>query len=255
MATTRAFTPSVRGRARWPLAALLTGFLGVLPAPASAITAFGLSNANQIVTVDTNTPSTALSVVVITGLESGETALGIDVRPATGQLYLLGSSSRIYVNRLRVVSDTGENLRLDPDTGAVAAADGPLNPGPPRVVGSAYTNNVAGATATTLYAIDSATDQLLIQSPPNAGTLVPVGPLGVDAGDDVGFDITANDGLAFATLIRVAGVQRRTRIRGRDAAFDQLAPGRGRHRQLLHHVRAPLQPQRDASHRHHDLLP
>ena len=215
MATTRAFTPSVRGRARWPLAALLTGFLGVLPAPASAITAFGLSNANQIVTFDTNTPSTALSVVVITGLESGETALGIDVRPATGQLYLLGSSSRLYVidpvtgaatavgapftpalsgtafgfdfnptvDRLRVVSDTGQNLRLDPDTGAVAAADGPLNPGPPRVVGSAYTNNFAGATATTLYAIDSTTDQLLIQNPPNAGTLVPVGPLGVDAGD------------------------------------------------------------------------
>ena len=99
-----------------------------------------------------------------------------------------------------MVSDTGQNLRLNPDTGAVAAVDGALNPGAPHVVGSAYTNNFAGATMTTLYAIDSTTDQLLIQNPPNAGTLVPVGPLGVDTGDDVGFDIAANDGVAFATL-------------------------------------------------------
>ena len=243
MATTRSYAPPVRDRACWPLAALLTCFLGVLPAPAAAITAFGLSNANQIVTFDTNTPSTPLSVVAITGLESGETALGIDVRPATGQLYLLGSTSRIYVidpvtgaatavgaaftpslsgtafgfdfnptvDRIRVVSDTGQNLRLNPDTGAVAAVDGALNPGAPRVVGSAYTNNVAGATTTTLYAIDAATDQLLIQNPPNNGTLAPVGPLGVDTGDDVGFDITANDGVAFATLT-IGGTTRLHRI-------------------------------------------
>ena len=86
MATTRSSPHAVRDRACWPLAALLACFLGVLPAPAAAITAFGLSNANQIVTFDTNTPSTPLAVVAITGLQPGETALGIDVRPATGQL-------------------------------------------------------------------------------------------------------------------------------------------------------------------------
>src|SRR5688572_32632710 len=107
MATTCSSIPPVRDRARWLLAAILTCFLGVVPTPAAAITAFGLSNANQIVTFDTNTPSTPLSVVVITGLDAGETALGIDVRPATGQVYLLGSSSRIYV--------------IDPVTGAATA--------------------------------------------------------------------------------------------------------------------------------------
>ena len=99
-----------------------------------------------------------------------------------------------------MVSDTGQNLRLNPDTGAVAAVDTALNPGAPHVVGSAYTNNFAGATTTTLYAIDATTDQLFIQNPPNDGTLVPVGPLGVDTTDAVGFDISANDGVAFATL-------------------------------------------------------
>ena len=59
-----------------------------------------------------------------------------------------------------MVSDTGQNLRLNPDTGAVRRSMRALNPGAPRIVGSAYTNNFAGATAATLYGIDAATDQL-----------------------------------------------------------------------------------------------
>ena len=79
------------------------------------------------------------------------------------------------------------------------------------MVGSAYTNNFAGATMTTLYAIDSTTDQLLIQNPPNNGTLAPVGPLGVDTSDEVGFDITANDDGAYASLT-IGGTTRLHRI-------------------------------------------
>ena len=225
----------VRAGARLVAAAIV--FLsGAFAAPAAASTAFGLTPANQIVIFDTSTPGTTLATVAITGLEPGEAALGIDLRPATGQVYLLGSSSRVYVvnpatgaatavgapftpalsgthfgfdfnptvDRIRVVSDTGQNLRLNPDTGAAAATDGPLNPGAPRVVGSAYLTNVAGAMTTTLFAIDATSDRLLIQNPPNNGSLVDVGPLGVDTGDEVGFDVAANDNRAFATLT-VAG--------------------------------------------------
>ena len=245
MATTRSCSPSSRDRSRWPLAALLTCFLGVLPAPAAAITAFGLSNANQIVTFDTNTPSTPLSVVAITGLQSGETALGIDVRPATGQVYLLGSSSRIYVidpmtgaatavgaaftpalsgtafgfdfnptvDRIRVASDADQNLRLHPDTGAVVFTDGTLayaaaDPGfgiNPNVVASAYTNNVRGAATTTLYGIDSNRDALVIQNPPNNGVLNTVGFLGLNAGDVTGFDIAGSNGVAWAAITSPGG--------------------------------------------------
>ena len=138
------------------------------------------------------------------------TAVGAAFTPAlSGTAF--GFDFNPTVDRIRVVSDTGQNLRLNPDTGAVAAVDGALNPGAPHVVGSAYTNNFAGATTTTLYAIDAATDQLLIQNPPNNGTLAPVGPLGVDTSDDVGFDITANDGVAFATLT-IGGTTRLHRI-------------------------------------------
>jgi hypothetical protein len=207
------------------------------PSRADAATAFGLTATNQLVTFDTNAPGSAIATIAITGLQAGEDALAIDLRPATGQIYLLGSTSRVYVlnpatgaavpvgapftpalsgttfgfdfnptvDRIRVVSDTGQNLRLNPDTGVVAATDMALNPGTPHVVGSAYTNNFAGTTTTTLYAIDATTDQLFIQNPPNNGTLVLVGPLGVDTSDAVGFDISANDNRAYATLT-VGGV-------------------------------------------------
>jgi hypothetical protein len=233
MANTRSSFMRNGDRARGLIAATLFCVLGVVATPAVAATAFGLSTANQIVTFDTRTPGTPISAVAITGLQPGESALAIDLRPATGQVYLLGSTSRLYVvtpatgaavavgapftpalsgtefgfdfnptvDRIRLVSDAGQNLRLNPDTGAtVTPPDTALNPGTPHVVGSAYINNVAGATATVLYGIDAATDQLVIQNPPNAGTLGVVGALGVDTADQVGFDITANDGIAYATL-------------------------------------------------------
>ena len=229
---------SIRPRLRTLAVGVLALGAALVATRADAAPAFGLNAANQIVTFDTNAPGAALSSVTVTGMQPGEVPLAIDVRPATGQLYALSSQSRIYVvnpvtgiaaavgapftpaltgatfgfdfnplvDRIRVVSDTGQNLRLNPDTGAVASADPDLNPGTPHVVGSAYTNNFAGTTTTTLYAIDSNNDQLLIQNPPNNGTLVPVGALGVDSIDQVGFDISANDNVAYATLTSVGNV-------------------------------------------------
>ncbi len=154
-------------------------------------------------------PSTIQGTVTITGLQAAETIVGIDVRPADGRLYGVGSSSRLYlldpltgvatavgpvfstllagtrfgvdfnptVDRLRVVSDADQNLRINPANGAVLV-DGPLNPGTPTIVGAAYLNNVDGAGTTVLYDIDAGTDLLSVQTPPNNGVLVPVGPLG-----------------------------------------------------------------------------
>jgi hypothetical protein len=61
-----------------------------------------------------------------------------------------------------------------------------------------------------LYDIDSNLDNLLIQSPPNAGTLVTRGPLGADTGPSVGFDIQASTnantytGKALVSITRAA---------------------------------------------------
>ena len=65
-------------------------------------------------------------------------------------------------------------------------------------------NNHAGATAATLYGIDAVTHQLVLIGTPNGGTITPIGALGVDTTGDVGFDITANDSVAFARCERAA---------------------------------------------------
>jgi hypothetical protein len=84
------------------------------------------------------------------------------------------------VDRIRVVTDNGQNFRLNPNTGAAIDAnagaagvqmDGALNGAATRVDATAYTNNAQNATVTTQYAIDAASDTLYIQNPPNNGTL------------------------------------------------------------------------------------
>jgi hypothetical protein len=170
-----------------------------------------------------NSPSPSNSAT-ITGLPSGTTILAIDFRPATGQLYGLGSNSSIYVinpetgaarmigtspfspalsgtisafdfnptvDRIRIVTSTGQNLRLNPETGAVAAIDGNINGVAGAEISSvAYNSNFSGATTTTLFDIDPATDKLYRQDPPNNGTLASVGPLNMDVQGEGGFDIS-----------------------------------------------------------------
>ncbi|MGG6240230.1 DUF4394 domain-containing protein [Nodosilinea sp. AN01ver1] len=111
-------------------------------------------------------------------------------------------------DRLRLVGDNDQNFRINVETGAVIE-DGPLafamedaNAGVnPNVTAAAYTNSVDGTTSTTLYNIDPLLDQLLVQSPPNDGTLVTMGDLGVDFDVVGGFDIFSTaegDNAAFA---------------------------------------------------------
>src|SRR5205809_85602 len=73
---------------------------------------------------------------------------------------------------LRVVSEADQNVRIDVATGAVTVdamllAGNPPGSVNPTIGGSAYTNNVFGASSTTLYNIDYNFDRLVIQSPPN----------------------------------------------------------------------------------------
>ena len=192
--------------------------------------AYAVSETNNLLIFDPWQTSSMISKP-IAGLQIGESILGIDMRPATGQLFVLGSTSRLYtintasgaatmvgagaftpaligtsfgfdfnptVDRIRVVSNTGQNLRLNPITGTVAATDMNLNPGLPAVDAVAYTNNFPGATTTVLYDIDYVSDNLSMQNPPNNGDLVAVGPLGVTIDAANGFDIGGASGNAYA---------------------------------------------------------
>ncbi len=208
---------------------IMMGLLcGLSTHEARAEKAWGIDSKALLVSFDTDRPQFPTSLQLIRGLLPGEQVLAIDFRPATGQLYGLGSSSRIYtidretalakavgtgmaftpaldgtefgfdfnptVDRIRVTSNTGQNLRLHPDTGAVAATDGALNYADgmrPQVVGSAYTNSFAGSTSTVLYNLDLAKRAIVTQTPPNDGVLGNVKPLiNIDLSRVAGFDIS-----------------------------------------------------------------
>jgi hypothetical protein len=105
-------------------------------------------------------------------------------------------------DRLRIVSDAGQSLRINVDNGAVTT-DGNLNPGVPQVVAAAYKQSFPMTATTQLLDIDLATNSLLLQNPPNDGTLTPIGVLDptLTFTNVAGFDIAGgDDGLPIAAL-------------------------------------------------------
>lgn len=193
--------------------------------------AYGVDDMNTLQIFDPSRPQMMISKP-ITGLGAGETVEGIDFRPAngelfaftvtatgTGRLYKLNTSSGAAaavgtgfmvgtaatawafdfnptVDRIRLVSDAGLNLRLNPNDGTIAATDGNINPGTPLISGAAYTNNFNGTTSTLLYVMSGT--KLFKQDPPNNGTLVEVGNIGVSLSSMNGFDIGGRSGIAYA---------------------------------------------------------
>lgn len=215
--------------------------IGALGAGASAETIVGLTSLQELVLFDSVTRAVTSTTPLVSFSPGGEFIVGIDVRPATGELYGLSNLNNLYrinmstgestqigspispapvgdyrsidfnptVDRIRLVSSDGTNLRLHPDTGVVATdgalafAPGDSNSGDtPGIVNAAYTNSFAGATSTTLYTIDSLNNVLAIQAPPNDGTQNTVGALGFDissASGFTGFDISGATGFAYLT--------------------------------------------------------
>lgn len=203
-------------------------------AGADAEILYGVTANQTLVSFRSSDPGAMLSGVAIAGLQANEQVRGIDFRPATGELFALGSFSNLYtinaitgaaslvgsfgmtldgssfgfdfnptIDRIRVVSDVGQNLVLNPNNGAATVAT-PLffNPGDaneganPSVVSAAYTNSFAGATTTQLYSIDTGLDILVTQAN-SFGNLGTVGSLGVDITDVSGFDISGLTGIAY----------------------------------------------------------
>jgi len=201
--------------------------------------------------IDTLAPGVSLRTVPVTGLFPGEHLEGIDYRPATGALYAIGvvlnGEARLYtintetgaatpvgngpfhpsigsspmgmdfnpvVDRIRLISNSGINLRVNPndasvinDTrpswapGDVHSANFPLSLG--------YSNNLPGATSTTLYGIVSGNGPFLatVGSPngtpvsPNSGVLFTVGQTGLGGyfALQQGMDISRT-GVAYVVL-------------------------------------------------------
>jgi trimeric autotransporter adhesin len=214
---------------------------------------FAVTAGGRLVRFNPGVPGAVNSSVAIAGLGSGESVVGLDFRPATGQLFALSNASRIYIlnprtgaatpvggggqftpnltganfgfdfnpvpDAIRLVSDGDQDLRISPNTAAVLGVDGTLayaagdpNAGQdPNIVGSAYVLPPLAGSVTTLYGIDSNLNALVTQGSlnsapvsPNTGQLFTVGMgtlgAGIDPNGVLGFDISAETGVALASF-------------------------------------------------------
>ncbi len=228
---------------------------------------YAVTASNQLIAFNAGQPQKILSKKPVSGLQGGEEILGIDYRVAKGVLFALGRAGgegRLYtidtgsgkatqvgsgvlavkpqgdefgfdfnptVDRIRVVSNTGQNMRLHPDTGAVvdsnpnepgvqtdgklAYAAGDVNAGKsPAVVAAGYTYNKVNDKITTNYALDATTESLVTQGSkegvapavsPNTGQLFTVGKLGAGPFVRAAFDIADTTGAAFVALTKTDG--------------------------------------------------
>ena len=209
----------------------------------------GLTDDGRLVRFKADSPYRTRTIGWVTGFTGSDTALvGIDYRVQDGKLYGVGNGGGVYTinasnavatfvnvltvplngtifgvdfnpaaDRLRIISNTGQNLAHNVNAGGVTAMNAMLTyTAPPAapvtamgVTGTAYTNNDNGQadTATTLFDVDTTLDQIVIQSPPGNGILVATGKLGFDAGPSAGADIYSRlvrgvtiANRAFATL-------------------------------------------------------
>ena len=194
---------------------------------ASAASLIAVTGDRDLVTIDAESGSVT-GTMAVSGVDGR--LLGVDVRPADGQLYGLfqdgtlatidpasGAATEVsklstmlaegvaatvdfnpVADRLRVMGSDGASLRVNVETGEViedgrhAFAEADMHKGEtPNVVAGAYTNSYAGTEATRLYNIDATIGALLLQDPPNDGVLNAIGKLGMDV-TEVGFDIVSD---------------------------------------------------------------
>lgn len=207
-------------------------------------TALGLSSNGKNLTIfDMTTGARTKALGQAKGLVGDVRLVGIDHRPADRKAYGVGDKGGVYiinrgngvvrkvsqlsvpldgahfgidfnpaVDRLRVISDTGQNLRHDITQPAPATAvDSPLNYEGTTATGltaAAYTNNDGDPkTGTTLLDLDMNRDQLVQQIPANSGNLTVAGPFGPRQGPVAGFDIVSTlsgtrtvENTGFATI-------------------------------------------------------
>lgn len=253
-----------------------------------------LSDANQLTTLNRTTPGSVQTTATLSGFQtSSEQAIGMDIRPFNGKIYVVTKDStnagRIYTvnsrngalsfvaqlaadtagdpvnlagtptqqsaqyaaldgtkfgvdfnpaaDALRVVSDTGQNLRIFVDNdrrnkaAGLTITDGVLTDGnnanPTGAAGSsvfkataaAYTNSFDGTSTTRLFDLDATNNRLLLQNSANDGYLLNQGPLlasgTITSANE--FDIDPENNVGYAVLT----------VNGTQALYSVKIPGTG----------------------------
>jgi len=194
---------------------------------ANATPAIGLSGDKTLVMIDSETAQVT-GTMEVSGVDN---LLGIDLRPATGQLIGVTAGHEIVeidpatgeatviskmdvmlpstdgpvivdfnpaANKLRFMTGT-TNHRVDIESGKVTV-DGSLafegsdmHAGEaPNIVAAAYINSYGKPEKTAMYDIDATIVAVIQQTSPNDGTLAAIGKLGIDASDAYAFDVATD---------------------------------------------------------------
>ncbi|MEP7264139.1 MAG: DUF4394 domain-containing protein [Bacteroidota bacterium] len=131
------------------------------PAPVSGDLIYALTSSNVLITFDSDFPTLIRSSKTISGVTAGQLISGMDFRPATGELYILGydtanGNAQVYklqpangtamvvnsipvslslgkgkigfdfnpvADRIRITGSNNSNYRLHPESGAIASVD------------------------------------------------------------------------------------------------------------------------------------
>lgn len=224
--------------------------LGIDFRPSAPGDLYALTDQSRIYVIDETTAAATLKSTLSVpvqrrdangdGVQDGD--LDIDFNPS--------------VDRLRIVTDAQQNLRVNVDTGATIV-DGTLKyaagdpnatrPTPARITGAAYTPSCAGGT-TTLHDIDFSGDILSIQNPPNDGTLNTVGTLRngsltVNVTNLLGFDTDdTGQGWVAAQVIEGNAASTRTRFYRADLGTGAMTPAGDFSTEILRTVAIGIDP-------------
>jgi len=253
-------TKNIRARAR---SGAIVAATVAMPVLAMSMTAAGahdmvaIDEAGNMVRFSDKNPN-AIETVAIWGTSAR--LVGIDVRPSDGQLYGIGADGSIYrihsgdgkvtpmgrmsignvgsiamvdfnpvADRLRVVTADGRSLRVNVETGETIE-DGRLSYVTAKnftVSAGGYTNSLKGATTTQLYQIDTGNLALLLQDPPNAGTLNQVNAIAMTSGtkDMKGGDIITDPrGVSLAYVVRGSRLYSVAIPSGQISLLGQIGP-------------------------------
>jgi hypothetical protein len=217
---------------------LAVALISVCAANAHAANLVAINSSNQIGVFDVNNIGDAI-FTTISGDATGESFIGIDLRPSNNTVYGITRSNKIYTidaysgnstfvaalenpvvaagksygfdfnpvadiggaSSLRLVSSTGDNYAVNVNSGAVTLATSLI----PGFTGVSYTNSNANNPATVpsstaLYYINSANDTLNVATTGfNNPSISIIGSLGIDILSANGFDIDAN-GIGYAAV-------------------------------------------------------
>ena len=174
-------------------------FIGIDLRPSNN-TVYGVTTSNEIFTLDALTGNSSFVAALSNNIISSANGYGLDFNPVNEAL---GTTS------FRIVGSNGQNFAVNANTGVVTNfANNQVGATTSHIIGTGYTgvsytnsNPLAPATATSLYYINSSTDELFVATGAfNTPTITKVGGLGHEILRANGLDISAS-GIAYSSFL------------------------------------------------------